>query len=353
MLFEGEMSRRAMLAQAGRLAMVAPFLTLLGCDDFNASSDRMGFWGETMGTTYRVAITGGLDLPKPDHLQHMVETLLETINDQMSTYRATSELSKFNTERQASWFDVSPQIAHVVETALKISRLSGGAFDATIGPLVNLWGFGPDKQTLRSPSEEQITLALANTGHHHLHVKSRQTAIRKKRPDLHVDLSGIGKGFAVDQIAEVLASAGAENFLVDIGGDMIVRRFSPVQAPWRIGIEQPTTGPRNIHRVINIGDGAVATSGNYRNFFEAGGSRFSHIIDPRSGAPVKHKLASVTVVAPTAEEADGWSTGLMVLGADEGFELAQQLGLSAFFITKTGNRLVDRSTGEFQRFLVS
>jgi thiamine biosynthesis lipoprotein len=352
MMFKGEMSRRAVLAQAARLAVAAPLLTLLGCDEFDSSSDRVSFWGVTMGTTYRVAITGGLDLPKHDRLQQMVETVLETINGQMSTYRAASELSKFNGVGQASWFDVSPQIAGVVATALEISRLSDGAFDATIGPLVNLWGFGPYKQTARAPSQDQITSALENTGHHHLHVNSLQTAIRKRRPDLHVDLSGIGKGFAVDQVAEVLAGAGAKNFLVDIGGDMIVRRHSPAQAPWRIGIEQPTTTVGNIRRVINIGDGAVATSGNYRNFFEAGGSRFSHIIDPRSGAPVKHNLASVTVIAPSTEEADGWSTALMVLGADDGFELAKKLGLSAFFITRTGNRLVDRSTSDFQRFLV-
>ncbi len=353
MVLRNEVSKRTMLKQAGRLAVAAPFMTLLGCDDAGILAGRESFSGTTMGTYYRITIAGRWQTLELAGLQRAVERALETVNDLMSTYRTTSELSRFNAVKQVSWFEASPQITHVVETALEIGRLSGGAFDTTVGPLVNLWGFGPDRQTVHSRGDQRIEATLTNIGQHHLEVSQSKTAIKKGRTDLYVDLSGIGKGFAVDQIADVLAGAGAGSFLVDIGGDIRVRRRSPTQATWRIGIEQPAAGPRKVHRVISIGDGAVATSGDYRNFFEAGGSRFSHIIDPRTGAPIKNRLASVTVIAPTTEEADGWSTALMVLGPKSGLELAEQLGLAAFFIIRKGNGLVDRATSEFRRFLVA
>jgi len=238
-------------------------------------------------------------------------------------------------------------------TALDISRASGGAFDATVAPVVDMWGFGPGEAVVRSPSDKRIAAALARIGHHQLDVKDAPAAIRKVRRDVHIDLSGVGKGYAVDRIADYLKRAGVADFLVDIGGDMRAHRSSTDKATWRIGIEKPHIGPRTLHRVVNLGSGAIATSGDYRNFYETGGSVYSHIIDPRSGAPVSHNLASVTVVAATAEQADGWSTALMVMGPDAGLELANSKGLSAFFITRTGNGLVDRPSREFGRFLAS
>ncbi len=347
------LSRRAVLAHAGRFAMSAPLLTVLACKQAASNEVRTGFSGATMGTYYRVTISDRGRISKLDHLQADVERILRTVNGQMSTYSPDSELSHFNATARTSWVGVSPEVAHVMTTALEISRLSGSAFDATVGPLVELWGFGPDKQAVISPDELRDRSALVNIGHHHLAVKDAPTAVRKTRPELHVDLSGIGKGFAVDEIADHLERADIQNFLIDIGGDMRAHRSSPNDATWRIGIERPTVGPRTIHRVINVGEGAVATSGDYRNFFEANGSRYSHIIDPRSGAPVRHELASVTVVAATAEEADAWSTALMVLGSNSGLNLANNLGLSAFFIVRTDRGLVDLPSREFQRFLVS
>lgn len=348
---EHTLSRRAVLGSAGRFAVAAPFLTLLGCSEPPKAEAGVSFSGATMGTGYRVTIVGDRNIFRPEPLKAGVERILETVNSQMSTYRPDSELSKFNASAQTSWTEVSPDTAHVMAKALDLSRISDGAFDATVAPLVNLWGFGPEKLTVTSPGDDRIATALRGVGHHHLGARTSPNAIKKTRPDLHVDLSGIGKGFAVDKVAEYLATTGVEHFLVDIGGDMRAHRGSPDRAAWRIGVERPTFGPRTVHRVITVGLGAVATSGDYRNFLEADGHLYSHIIDPRTGSPVDNSLASVTVIAPTTEEADGWSTALMVLGFDGGFELAERRGIPAFFITRTESGLVDRPSSEFRRFL--
>ncbi len=347
----GTLSRRAVLGQAGRFACAAPFLTLLGCNEASSGGGRIGFSGATMGTRYRVTLTGGRPMPALDDLHAGVVEILGTINRQMSTFRPDSELSMFNRTTATSWREVSPDLGHVLAKSLDISRLSGSAFDPTVAPLVDLWGFGPKVSTAPSRGDKRIGAALGVTGHEHLRVKETGTAVRKSRPGLTVDLSGIGKGFAVDRITDYLARAGVQHFLVDIGGDMRARRAAPTQATWRIGIERPVAGQRTAHRVINIGDGAVATSGDYRNFFEAAGLRYSHIIDPRTGAPVSHGLASVTVIAATTEEADAWSTALMVLGPDAGSALAERTGIPAFFISRTEGGLIDRPTREFKRFL--
>lgn len=349
-MFTGSfLTRRAMLACSGRLMAVAPLLTVVGCNEFAGKEGRTGFSGATMGTRYQVTMVGKHDRAG---LQAGVEKILDTINDRLSTYRPNSELSRFNEAADTSWIDVSPELARVIASALDVSRASGGAFDATVGPVVNLWGFGPDEPVVKSPGDERIGATLARIGHHHLDVKAA-AKIRKMRPDMHVDLSGIGKGYAVDEIAGYLERAGIDRFLVDIGGDLRAHRSSADKATWRIGIERPVIGPRTVYRLLNLGLGAVATSGDYRNFVESGGSVYSHIIDPRTGVPVNHRLASVTVVAATAKEADAWSTALMVTGPDTGLELADSLGLSAFFIVRSGSRLIERPSREFLRFLVS
>jgi thiamine biosynthesis lipoprotein len=350
MAVPSSLTRREVVHQFGRLVCAAPLLTLVGCNELAGEGARFGFAGSTMGTSYRITTKGH---HAPAHLQAGVEAILESTNQQLSTYRTNSDLSRFNRTAGSSWLEVPPELAHVLTTADGISRASGGAFDATVAPVVDLWGFGPSASIINSPSDHRLGAALAKIGHHQLHINDAQTAVRKARPDVTVDLSGIAKGFAVDRIADYLERHGVDDFLIDIGGDMRMSRSSPSNAPWRIGIERPEIGPRTVHRVINIGQGAVATSGDYRNFLESNGSMYSHIIDPRSGAPVSHDLASVAVVAGTAEQADGLSTALMVMGPDAGLELANDIELSALFIVRKGGRLVDLPSRQFNRYLVA
>lgn len=346
------LSRRAVLERAQQLTLVAPFLSVVGCDLFPADGAWWTLFGTTMGTQYRVKVTSdGLELER-HALERDIEQILETVNDQMSTYRATSELSRFNTAASTNWVSVSPDTACVVGEALRVSHLSAGAFDVTIGPLVDLWGFGPETPALRPPSVERIRAQLGKIGHGKLDARNARTAIRKAGPDLQVDLSGIAKGFAVDRLADYLEQSGADHYFVEIGGEMRVRGSSPNAGAWRIGVEKPVTGRRAIQRVLHLNDAAIATSGDYRIFFEDGGARYAHIIDPRTGLPVTHDLASVTVISPTTMTADAWSTALMVLGPDDGFRLAERLALTALFIVKTDRGLQETYTTPFGQKLV-
>ncbi len=348
-----DISRRAVLDRAKRFTVAIPFLSVLGCDDSPDDGAWLMLSGATMGTRYRVKVAGDGRRLERHAVERDIETILETVNDQMSTYRATSELSRFNSAASTSWVSVSPDTSRVAGEALRISHLSAGAFDVTIGPLVDLWGFGPETPRPLPPSAGRIQAQLGKIGHTKFDARNDPAAMRKARPDLHLDLCGIAKGFAVDRVAEYLEQNGASHYLVEIGGEMRVRGGSPYAGAWRIGVEKPVPGRRAIQRVVRLNDAAIATSGDYRIFFESGGARYTHIIDPRTGLPVTHNLASVTVVAPTTMAADAWSTALMVLGPDHGLRLAEHLELAALFIVKTDGGLRESHTAPFGHVLAS
>lgn len=295
----------------------------------------MELQGATMGTLYSVQVA---DLPsgvERQELKERIDAELDSVDSLMSTYRDDSELSGFNRSRTTDWFPVSPALAAVVQEALRTSRVSDGAFDATVGPLVNLWGFGPDAGTDTRPTDAEIAQTKTRVGYHKLSVLSDPPALKKAAPTLYLDLSAIAKGYGVDRLAELLDGIGIPDYLIEIGGELRGRGYNGQGLPWRIAVERPDPRKRVVHGILTLRDGAMATSGDYRNFFEQDGEHYSHIIDPKTGRPVTHKLASVTVLAPRAVPADALATAFLVLGPQAGLTLAESLGIPALFILRT------------------
>ena len=326
------------------------FITLLiSCSKDSPSDQLLRFSGSTMGTTYSVKVADAPTDLSQDQLQAAIKRVLEKVNDQMSTYRADSELSKLNSNSSTQWIDSSADLLTVVEEALRVSRLTDGAFDITVGPLVNLWGFGPDKQENQVPTQQQITDAMSRVGYTKMSTRRSPPAIRKTRRDIYIDLSAIAKGYGVDKIAEHLESLGVHNYLVEIGGDLRAKGHNAEGTPWKIGIEKPVPEQRAVQLIIQLQDQGMATSGDYRNFFEKDGQRFSHTINPRNGMPITHNLASVTVLSPTAMGADAMATALLVMGPETGYMLAKRERLAAYFINRTADGFVDRSTLQFKQ----
>ncbi|MHA1151115.1 MAG: FAD:protein FMN transferase [Alphaproteobacteria bacterium] len=342
-------TRREVIRRAKGLALATPFLSLMACDGGRQLTQVSG---ATMGTTYGVKIPYLPPGLEREGLAQEIARIFESVDRRMSTYRADSELSRFNAAGTEP-AQVSRHTLTVVEAAARMSRLSGGVFDPTVGPLVDLWGFGPGGAHGRVPSQERIEEVLRQIGVAKLRTSKEPPALGKRQGDVRLDLSSIAKGFGIDQVAEHLDRLGLRQYLIDIGGELRGRGYGPRGALWRVGIERPAGASRAVQRVIRLGRQALATSGDYRIFFERDGQRYSHIIDPRNGRPVDHGLASVTVVAATAMEADALSTALMVLGPEAGFELAERQRLAAFFIARNGEGLVELVTRGFAPYLIA
>lgn len=288
--------------------------------------------GNTMGTTYHIKVVPSEELPEANLLQAEIDLALEKVNDQMSTYRPDSELSRFNSMSHEETVTVSADTAFVIAEGIHLYKVTGGALDITLGPLVNLWGFGPDKRPTTLPSDAVISAAKAKTGIEYLHLDGNK--LSKTNPDLYVDLSSIAKGFGVDVVASLLDKYQVSGYLVEVGGELSVFGQKLDNSPWRVAIEQPDVDDREIQQVIAPGDMAVATSGDYRNYYEEEGRQFSHLIDPRDGYPIDHRLASVTVLHKQSMVADGYATAMMVLGTDKSLALAKQENLAIMLIEK-------------------
>ena len=295
--------------------------------------------GDTMGTRYRVLVTRFPETVSDNELADAIEQRLYRIDRElMSTYAPDSELSRFNRAAVGPWMDVSVELADVMAQAQAVSELTGGYFDVTVGPLVDRWGFGPVQEmadSARIPSDAEIEQLREQIGYRYLQVSQQPPQLRKLH-DVSVDLSGIAKGFGADVIAGYLDSVGLESYFIEIGGELRIRGIKPDGSSWVAAIEKPGQGVPEVHDIIVI-DGqsvAIAGSGDYRNFFEQDGVRFSHEIDPFTGRPVSHDLAAVYVITDTAIMADALATAFMVMGAERGQALAQRLNLAAYFITK-------------------
>ncbi len=329
--------RRLLLAGSVALAACAP------AEEFNRAA------GRTMGTEYLATWSGGTQCTAA--LSQPLAAELQSVNRQMSTYLPDSELMRFNRGPAHRWTPVSQELAGVVTLALELSRLSGGAFDVTVGPLVNLWGFGAEQRG-GLPTAGEVERARHRVGHGLLEVRRAPSALRKRRADLYVDLSAIAKGHGVDRLAGVLEKHGCGNYLVDIGGEVRVRGLSPAGGRWRIGIETPEAGGAGgVERVLLLSEGAVATSGDYRNFRLVEGTRLGHTIDPRTGRPVAHGMASVTVVADSAALADGLATLINVLGPDDGLQFANDRRLAALALIRRQGVLEQRYTDAMRDYI--
>jgi thiamine biosynthesis lipoprotein len=323
---------------------------LAGCDRREyLTQDYLTLEGPTMGTYYRVttSCTGA----EAEDLGGLLEAELIEVNGEMSTYLEDSELSRFNRGPIGERIPVSEPLTTVLGAAARISERTGGAFDVTVGPLVDLWGFGPPGAIDVRPPPEAVRAARDRVGFGHLRIRDAPPAIRRDQ-DVQVDLSAIAKGHGVDRLAAVLDAAGCRDYLVDIGGEVLGRGINPTGQPWRIGIEVPDPERFGaVQRIVPLDNRAVATSGDYRNFIDLEDGRVSHTVDPRTGEPVTHRLASVSVIGPTAMWADGMATALNVLGPEEGLQLAEADGIPALFVVRRASSFEERYTSDMQRLL--
>ncbi|WP_237485553.1 FAD:protein FMN transferase [Vibrio hippocampi] len=316
------------------------------CSD---SREQIHLSGPTMGTLYNIKYIETDRAPKPELIQEQVNKLLEQVNAQMSTYRQDSELSRFNRYYGTEPFPVSKQTAIVVKEAIRLNQVTKGALDVTVGPLVNLWGFGPEARPDKIPTQQELDKRLAQIGIEHL--SATEDTLRKDLRSLYVDLSTIAKGWGVDVIAEYLNDAGIDDYMVEVGGEIRLKGLNREGVKWRIAIEKPDVDSRQVQEIIEPGDMAVATSGDYRNYFETDGVRYSHIIDPSTGKPISNKVVSVTVLDPSSMTADGLATGFMVLGEETSIEIANSMNIPMLMIVKTEQGFVEWTSEAFKPYL--
>lgn len=309
---------------------LALILFVSGCL-FEDEPDVVRLAGETMGTTYSVVAIGE-DLD-PDELGSAVEETLASVNSKMSNWDPNSEVSTFSKIQSTAPVEVSAEFATVIDASNDVHRKSGGKFDITLGPLIELWGFGPRKPEDPLPLDSEISTALKSVGQDRL-LTLKDGTLSKLVPETGINLSAIAKGYGVDAVAQTLSDLGADSYLVEIGGDLVTKGENPKGELWQIGIEKPQSGAQAIQMVVPISGYGMATSGDYRNYFEQDGVRYSHILDPVTGRPVTHATTSVTVIADSAMMADAWATAMLVLGLGEGLRVAEEHSLAVFFVER-------------------
>ena len=324
-------------------------LLMTGCSR-SGGPDVLEFSGPTMGTWYSVKV---VDLPKtttPEAVAQVIEEQLNNVNGKMSTYQPESELSRFNQAAPGELFTVSSDTFEVLTKSLEIWRLSQGAFDITIGPLVNLWGFGPDGRPEKIPGKKEMKAAWGRVGADRLSLHIDDLQIVKQK-DLYLDLSAIAKGYAVDRVAQALENMGIRRYLVEVGGEIRAGNSKAHDLSWQVAVEEPISNLRQIHKVIKLDNAAMATSGDYRNYFEYQGRRYSHTIDPRNGQPVDHKLASASVIMPLCADADAWATAMMVLGPEQGMAVAEANHIAVYMLLKSEQGFESIHSTAFERYL--
>lgn len=326
--------------------ILVALLFLFACD--NKTNDPIKLRGLTMGTTYSVKIVESETSPiiEISTLKKKIDSVLIEVNEQMSTYIPESEISLFNTYKETEWFEISDDFAFVLNESIKICELTEGSLDITVGPIVNIWGFGPDQRPRKIPSDEEITSNMKSVGYDNLTVKFNPPSVKKNKTGLQIDLSATAKGFGVDKVFDLLSELGYDNFMVEIGGEVRTAGHNQKNEHWKIGVSEADHSG-GINKVLELSNLAMATSGDYWNYFEEEGTRYSHTIDPTTGRPITHNLASVTVIDSTCLKADGLSTGIFVMGPDRGYQFSVEKELMAYFIVKSDTGFVSVSSPKF------
>ncbi|MFK7975815.1 MAG: FAD:protein FMN transferase [Halioglobus sp.] len=332
--------------------VIALLLAVSGCGTADAPV-KLG--GATMGTTWSITYLGSGEEPPAAQINAGVVEVLAAVNASMSTYQPTSEISRFNALPAGEPIQVSEPFIEVLETALRVGGLTQGAYDVTVGPLVDLWGFGSATFGLNTdvsiPAASAIAKALAQVGQNRIVLDVARQSI-SKQGELALDFSSLAKGYAVDEVAAFLRENGITRYLIEVGGEMALAGNSPRGDLWQIAIEQPEPQMRSVAAALRLTDLAIATSGDYRNYVEIDGKRYSHAIDPRNGYPIDHELVSVTVVHESAMAADAWATALIVLGLDDALAVAQAQGLAVYCIAHKGGEFVHRHSKAIAAYIM-
>lgn len=290
--------------------------------------------GRIFGTFFEVSIGTQHEFSQTE-IEVGVMDVLNEIDRQMSTYRQDSVLIAVNNAPLGEPVAVPDELFYVLALGYDIAEVSSGAFDYTIGGLVNLWGFGPEARVTKAPSEAQLQQRLQEIGYQNVVLDFENKTVTRLT-DVFIDLSGIAKGYAVDEVSDYLHSMGLSNHLVNIGGDLIAQGVRSENREWRIGIEAPNDTMQVVRHILPLRNVAMLGSGDYRNYFEHEGVRYSHTINPINGRPITHKLAAVNVLGDNAAEADALATVLLVLGEELGLAFANQHDIAALFIYRDG-----------------
>ncbi|MCQ6256885.1 FAD:protein FMN transferase [Pseudomonas sp. Q11] len=304
------------------------------------------FDGPTMGSRYSIQYVRHSATPGPNALQVEVENILAEVDRQFSTYRSDSDIERFNALPANSCQLMPGPVLELVRVGEQLSVQSDGSFDLTVEPLLNLWGFGPQSREENVPTAEALAQVRQRVGRGHLRIDGERLC---KDAAVEVDFNSIAAGYAVDRIAARLQALGIDSYLVDVTGELKAAGHKPEGAAWRIALEEPRDDRRVAERVIEVNGYAVSTSGDYRRYFEQDGARYSHTFDARTGAPVLHNLASVTVIHPSALMADGLSTLLLILGPERGWDYAEKYGVGVFFVLRDNDRFIVRTNEAFER----
>jgi thiamine biosynthesis lipoprotein len=338
-----------------RMLLLGCCLVLLtGCDQHAplASRPLTNIEGRTMATFYNVKIAESLP-ESESQLKQQMDALLEQANNDISTYRPNSVLSRFNHYQGTEPQLITDDMAHLIMHAQEITRASHGAMDISVGPLVNLWGFGPDQRPIKVPDAAQISAARERIGLQHIKLINNDKGawLQKDLPSMYLDLSSLGESYGAEVLSRFLLSKGITNFLVSVGNTVSCRGVNGEGQPWRVAIRTPTDNEMKVQERVNLSGYTISTSGSYLNYYEVDGKRYSHLIDPATGAPITHRLVSATVIASSPMEGAGWDVSLMVLGPEKAMQMATERGMAVYLISKTDQGFSVTMTPQFKAFI--